>query len=171
MLAFKCISLTICHGCSKEPSHWDGSFEYPQHMFWLWNMKMKLILLNLPFWRATKNKIMCVLSGHSTFNTQKYRLVSKDFMLLLYALRRHVSFFHPSIHLSARPSVRPPTNPLTHPPTHPSAHQPTNTHQPIPTHTPIPSNPSFHQPIHHSTYSPIPFGGRWNSRTTPLAEY
>ena len=22
-------------GCSKEPSHWDGSFEYPQHMFWL----------------------------------------------------------------------------------------------------------------------------------------
>ena len=23
--------------CSKEPSHWDGSFEYPQHMFWLRN--------------------------------------------------------------------------------------------------------------------------------------
>ena len=24
---------------SKEPSHWDGSFEYPQHMFWLRNKK------------------------------------------------------------------------------------------------------------------------------------
>ena len=23
----------ICLGCSKEWSHWDGSFEYPQHMF------------------------------------------------------------------------------------------------------------------------------------------
>ena len=29
----------ICSGCSKEPSHWDGSFEYPQHMFWLRNKK------------------------------------------------------------------------------------------------------------------------------------
>ena len=23
----------ICFGCSKESSHWDGSYEYPQHMF------------------------------------------------------------------------------------------------------------------------------------------
>ena len=23
------ISFSICLGCSKEPSHWDGSFEYP----------------------------------------------------------------------------------------------------------------------------------------------
>ena len=29
------ISLKMCLGCSKELSHWDGSFEYPQHMFWL----------------------------------------------------------------------------------------------------------------------------------------
>ena len=27
----------MCFGCSKQPSHWDGSFEYPQHMFWLRN--------------------------------------------------------------------------------------------------------------------------------------
>ena len=33
---FLSISLNICFGCSKEPSHYkDGSFEYPQHMFWL----------------------------------------------------------------------------------------------------------------------------------------
>ena len=28
------ISLNICFGHSKEPSHRDGSFEHPQHMFW-----------------------------------------------------------------------------------------------------------------------------------------
>ena len=31
------ISLNICFQCFKEPSHRDGSFEYPQHMFWLGN--------------------------------------------------------------------------------------------------------------------------------------
>ena len=29
--------LNMCFGCSKEPSHWDGSSEYPQHMFWMRN--------------------------------------------------------------------------------------------------------------------------------------
>ena len=29
------ISLSICFGCSKEPSHSDSSFEYSKHMFWL----------------------------------------------------------------------------------------------------------------------------------------
>ena len=29
----------MCFGCSKEPSHGDSSFEYPQHMFWLRNKK------------------------------------------------------------------------------------------------------------------------------------
>ena len=29
----------MCFGCSKEPSHRDNSFEYPQHMFWLINRK------------------------------------------------------------------------------------------------------------------------------------
>ena len=27
------ISLNMCFGCSKETSHWDGSFEHPQHLF------------------------------------------------------------------------------------------------------------------------------------------
>ena len=31
------IIFIVCFGCSKEPSHRDGSFEYPQHMFWLRN--------------------------------------------------------------------------------------------------------------------------------------
>ena len=35
------INFSICFGCSKEPSHGDGSFEYPQHMFWWRNRKLK----------------------------------------------------------------------------------------------------------------------------------
>ena len=34
---FLSISWNIFCGCSKKPSHWDGSFEHPQHMFWLRN--------------------------------------------------------------------------------------------------------------------------------------
>ena len=37
VIIFIPINLNICFGCSKEPSYWDGSFEYPQHMFWLRN--------------------------------------------------------------------------------------------------------------------------------------
>ena len=38
------ISFNICFGCSKEPSDWDGSFEYPQHMFWLRNKKINFLV-------------------------------------------------------------------------------------------------------------------------------
>ena len=37
MIIFLSISLNMCVGCSKAASHRDGSFEYPQHMFWLRN--------------------------------------------------------------------------------------------------------------------------------------
>ena len=36
---FLSIGFDICFGCSKEPSHWDGSFEHPEHMLWFRNMK------------------------------------------------------------------------------------------------------------------------------------
>ena len=38
-IIFLSISLNMCFRCSKEPSHWDCSFEYPQHVFWLRNKK------------------------------------------------------------------------------------------------------------------------------------
>ena len=38
VIIFLSISLNLCFWCSKELSHWDSSFEYPQHMFWLRNM-------------------------------------------------------------------------------------------------------------------------------------
>ena len=34
------IIFKICFGCSKEPSHQDGSFEYQQQMFWLRKKKI-----------------------------------------------------------------------------------------------------------------------------------
>ena len=34
------IVFNLCFGCSKEPSHIDGSFEYSQRMFWLRNKKV-----------------------------------------------------------------------------------------------------------------------------------
>ena len=36
---FLLIIFNICFWCLKELSQWDGSFEYPQHMFWLINKK------------------------------------------------------------------------------------------------------------------------------------
>ena len=35
----------MCFGCSKESSHQDGSFEYPQHMFQFRNKKDNFQLL------------------------------------------------------------------------------------------------------------------------------
>ena len=37
----------MCFGCSKELSHRDSSFEYPQHMFWLRNKKFSHALFRL----------------------------------------------------------------------------------------------------------------------------
>ena len=41
------VSLRKCFGCSKEPSHLEGSFEYPQHMFWLRNLYVLFCMVNL----------------------------------------------------------------------------------------------------------------------------
>ena len=36
-------SVQTCFGCSKEPSHLDGSFERQQHSFWLRNKRIIFI--------------------------------------------------------------------------------------------------------------------------------
>ena len=46
----------MCFGCSKEPSqweqsHWDSSFKYPQHVFWLGN-KENIFQLRSLIWRS-----------------------------------------------------------------------------------------------------------------------
>ena len=45
----------MCFGCSKEPSHWDGSFEYPQHMFWVRNKENNFPIRTL-IWRPVPTK-------------------------------------------------------------------------------------------------------------------
>ena len=45
----------MCFGCSKEPSHRDGSYEYPQHMFWLRN-KLNNFLLRTLIWGPASEK-------------------------------------------------------------------------------------------------------------------
>ena len=47
VIFFLPINLNMCFGCSKVPSHRDGSLEYPQHMFWLRNKKNNFQLCTL----------------------------------------------------------------------------------------------------------------------------
>ena len=51
------ISFNICFGCSKEPSQWDSSFEYPQHTFWLRNKKVNILVRSLNL----RPDIYCIL--------------------------------------------------------------------------------------------------------------
>ena len=37
---FLSASFKFCFGCSKDPSHWEGSFEYPQHKFFVEKLEM-----------------------------------------------------------------------------------------------------------------------------------
>ena len=51
VMIFLPINLNMCFGCSKEPSHGDGSLEYPQHMFWMRNKENKFpISTHLEVW-------------------------------------------------------------------------------------------------------------------------
>ena len=47
VIIFLPIYLNMRFGCSKEPSQLDGSYEYPQHMFWLRNKKNNFLLCTL----------------------------------------------------------------------------------------------------------------------------
>ena len=65
----------MCFGCSKEPSHWDSSFEYPQHMFWLRNKKDNFTLRTLIWrpWHCVVSFRMTLYPLRSTGSTQEYR--------------------------------------------------------------------------------------------------
>ena len=76
----------MCFGCSNEPSHRDGSFEYPQHMFWLRNEKTNFQLRTLtwvPEFRPT-DKIAKV----------KMSLIISQPKHMLWVLKRQL-FEHP----------------------------------------------------------------------------
>ena len=54
-IIFLSIYLNMGFECSKEPSHRDDSFEYPQHMFWLRNKKKKFSYALLIWGAETEN--------------------------------------------------------------------------------------------------------------------
>ena len=58
---FLSISMNMCYGCSKGSSHREGSFEYPQHIFWLRNMKYNFQLHTLIWGPALwENLTLCL---------------------------------------------------------------------------------------------------------------
>ena len=69
VVIFLPINANICFWCSKEPSHRDGSFDYPQHMFWLRNKKnTNTVQLHTLIWRLEHIKLdqtrltLCILT-------------------------------------------------------------------------------------------------------------
>ena len=50
VIIFLLFNLNMCFTFSKETSHREGSFEYPQHMFWLRNKKNNFPLGTLIWW-------------------------------------------------------------------------------------------------------------------------
>ena len=55
----------MCFGCSKEPSHWDGSSVYPEHMFWLRNTKKTFSYTLLSWGLFLSENILAFCSGIS----------------------------------------------------------------------------------------------------------
>ena len=47
----------MCFACSKEPSHLDGSFEYPQHMFWMRNKENSFTIRTLTLSPVNTNDV------------------------------------------------------------------------------------------------------------------
>ena len=64
-IIFLPINSNMCFGCSKEPSHRDGSFEYPQHMFWMRNKENNFPIHTL-IWRPAFYS-SSIFSKESTF--------------------------------------------------------------------------------------------------------
>ena len=95
------ISFNICCGCSKEPSHWDGSFEYPHHTFWLRNKKISFSIqtLNLspglPIWKATD----CT-KQHSVTTLRDPRIKERRFLHTGKSINIQLRFKHAALALA-----------------------------------------------------------------------
>ena len=62
----------MCFVCSKEPSHRDGSFEYPQHMYWLRNKKINFSFKKGNIWRHFSAAILREYFASRIFTILKY---------------------------------------------------------------------------------------------------
>ena len=68
------ILFSICCGCSKEPSHLDGSFEYPQHMFWMRN-KESYFPISTRIWRPDSYVFIIDFNPSMHFELSGFKLV------------------------------------------------------------------------------------------------
>ena len=70
----------MCFGCPNEPSNLDGSFEYPQHMFWMSNedfFQYALISGGLLFVKTNQESITC---DPSEYTVDHYDLTVSNIM-------------------------------------------------------------------------------------------
>ena len=64
----------MCFGCSKEPSHRDGFFEYPQLMFWL---RIRKIIISYALLSGGLATVLQLSSGmHVPYQTFDHTSIS-----------------------------------------------------------------------------------------------
>ena len=68
---FLSISFNMCFGCSKEPSHRDGPFEYSQHMFWLRNKK-NIFFYFIRLTRRLNHQVFMIYENLAIFSSKKH---------------------------------------------------------------------------------------------------
>ena len=73
LIIFLPINLNMYCGCSKEPSHLDGSSEYPQHMFWMRNKENNFPIGTL-IWRPDRIKFCSTAQKLASTNKAPTRI-------------------------------------------------------------------------------------------------
>ena len=85
-IIFLSFSLDMCFWYSKEPSR-DGSFEYPQHMFWMRNKKNNFQLRTL-IWGPADSVLKRLIWKRVSNNIQKQQKLAED----LHEISSHIWF-------------------------------------------------------------------------------
>ena len=86
----------MCFGCSKELSHRDSSFEYPQHMFWLRNKKNNFQLRTLIWGPDLCDKTKTKDCQSSLFSIPQYINLETSNIVFDFADRRRGSLTYRS---------------------------------------------------------------------------
>ena len=80
----------MCCGCSKEPSHLDGSFEHTQHIFWMRKKENNFPTRNL-IWRPDLLP-QSLVSSESSLGPQSFTLLQISSSLYRLLPLSHLNF-------------------------------------------------------------------------------
>ena len=80
----------MCFGCSKESSHRDGSFEYPQHTFW-WRNKKNNFQLHTLIWGPVNDLGFTGSVDPDQLAIRIYTVVKSRYICILYAAGQGLS--------------------------------------------------------------------------------